>query len=401
MSDDDSHRWLWGLVCLAALGAAGCRRPEPPPGSSAATTCERPLGPPVPGRIPRGGWGCLCGSVKGVLFVPGASPYRPVLLSAWNAGSFVADLAVAGRRLALSAVYGGVPVLEIMEPDADLRLRPCSSQVALPPAWSPDGSALAYCEAGVLRLHRAGTSHLLLRSGDTTSLAWSPDGREIAYGRCNEQQQDEGLWVVATAGGAPRCLRRGSGRVGGPGSIRWSPDGRWLAFAERRAGREALALVRRDGRGYRPAPGWLAGVPVWRPGSDTVVYHDEDDRGVSRGLCSLSTRGRQERLLSGGREADYQVLPEGLIAAAEGHGDYTEVRLLRLERGRPRVLSRQCLPGGRARVCLSGDGRALAVVQRGEGTAGTLWLAVDRRRLRNTGVRVFEALAWLMPRRSR
>ncbi len=105
----------------------------------------------------------------------------------------------------------------------------------LHPAWSPDGSSLAY----VARSGSFAASRLVVRRADGASAtavvasddaietpAWSPDGTQIAYVlRPWNPNHLPTLWIVPSAGGEPRRL--GDVAAEAP---RWAPDGSTILF---------------------------------------------------------------------------------------------------------------------------------------------------------------------------
>jgi Tol biopolymer transport system component/DNA-binding winged helix-turn-helix (wHTH) protein len=120
---------------------------------------------------------------------------------------------------------------------------------ATAPAFSPDGSRIAFAWDGDpapgtkgfdLYVKAMGSETLLrltLHSSEWISPAWSPDGTQIAYHRW--AGADTGIYVVPALGGPERKLL--STRMPGTSyfstrnsfaHISWSPDGEWIAFAD-------------------------------------------------------------------------------------------------------------------------------------------------------------------------
>lgn len=120
------------------------------------------------------------------------------------------------------------------------------------PAWSPDGTRLAFTSRRVdhydlLVADAAGQNPRLLYRQPAyrtlSHLAWSPDGAYIAF--ISDQVE---LYVARADGSAPPVGPLGV-RVQLGGVIRWSPDGARLAFVA--ASDKQVYVVRIDGRGLR------------------------------------------------------------------------------------------------------------------------------------------------------
>lgn len=91
--------------------------------------------------------------------------------------------------------------------------------------------------------------------------AWSPDGSLIAFMRGNES-----LHVVAPDGSELRQLLPRKAGLEGCCPV-WSPDGRWIAVPSF-FNRGGIYIVAADGRGVRRFAGFDAGTALsWSPGA--------------------------------------------------------------------------------------------------------------------------------------
>jgi eukaryotic-like serine/threonine-protein kinase len=131
------------------------------------------------------------------------------------------------------------------------------------PAWSPDGTQVAYSMEAVIDPYQrdvvaalwivdVATGEKRQRlPGDAVQPAWSPDGRRIAYWANTVGQRD--LWTVSLERGEPVAVTADAATDWSP---EWSPDGRWLYFSSDRAGGMNLFRVAID-----PATGGASGAP--------------------------------------------------------------------------------------------------------------------------------------------
>jgi Tol biopolymer transport system component len=115
------------------------------------------------------------------------------------------------------------------------------------PAWSPDGTQLAFIRGRVPSGGHVGLMSVYVAAADGRDLrrlascgycvggqlSWSPDGKWIVFSRSDAppgtRPNGESLWVVTAAGGRPRRVTdcRAQCLDGAPS---WSPNGNLIAF---------------------------------------------------------------------------------------------------------------------------------------------------------------------------
>ena len=167
------------------------------------------------------------------------------------------------------------------------------------PAWAPDGSMLAVAGLNALWLLDADgrKRRLLVERGREPE--WSPDCSEVAFSRST--RRDDGIWTI-TATGHERRLAEGS-------SPEWSPDGRKIVFW-RYSGPDVeptLYVINADGTGEQRVG--TGGDPAWSPDGSQIVFTNE------LGAISVADHdGSGVRVLTAGwpaawnDEADWQPL---------------------------------------------------------------------------------------------
>jgi Tol biopolymer transport system component len=142
------------------------------------------------------------------------------------------------------------------------------------PAWSPDGSRIAFaCRGDIWVASVEGGEAQPVTSGldDDRDPSWSPDGKEVVY--------VSGPWgmpghivAVASKGGAPRRLTREEGLYHAP---RLSPDGGRLAYGRTADGETdlwTLDVWKGEARPLAAVPGTDEAFPCFSPDGASVAY---------------------------------------------------------------------------------------------------------------------------------
>ncbi len=125
-----------------------------------------------------------------------------------------------------------------------------SHEPIISPAWSPDGSKLAYvsfeAKKPVVYIHSLATG---LRSvvanfkGSNSAPAWSPDGQRLAVVLTKDGQSQ--LYTVNADGSGVKRIASSSGIDTEPA---WSSDGKWIYFTSDRGGSPQIYRIDPQGR---------------------------------------------------------------------------------------------------------------------------------------------------------
>ena len=213
----------------------------------------------------------------------------------------------AASGIAFTVSRDGFGEIWIMDPDGGNRRQLTESSApavdasgSRSPAWSPDGSLIAYTSTGDSVVEDSRDSDVYVMRADGSDVrqltndrvadgtpAWSPDGKQIAFASAPGLGTEEldGVIVAMDADGQGRVdVTR---HPDSPGAVwdaqpAWSPDGSLIAFtratlAPGTTPRVDLYVVEPDGGGER----LLfedASDPAWSPDGNLIAFSSTRDR---------------------------------------------------------------------------------------------------------------------------
>jgi Tol biopolymer transport system component/tRNA A-37 threonylcarbamoyl transferase component Bud32 len=241
-----------------------------------------------------------------VVEIGATGPRGPELMVPGGTDAHSISVSADGTRLAIAKLTVRQNVRFYPQPTArpasisDGRPITTGAQAVETHDLSPDGQWLVYSSnlrgnADLYRVRLNGGDPIPLTTTPTHEFgpAWSPDGTEIAYESAGD------LWVVPAGGGQPRQLTSGPANDLNP---MWSRDGLTLAFDSNRSGGWRIWVLRRDRIGDPWAepvqltttrclnPRWVPdGSGLWCTSADTLMLVSPAGS-VSRRL-SLATLG--------------------------------------------------------------------------------------------------------------
>jgi len=234
------------------------------------------------------------------------------------------------------------------------------------PAWSPDGSRIAFGSA------RSGAQELWLCDRDgshprqLTSMGsiagtarWFPDGKRIAFDGRRGGQSD--VFVIDAAGGVPRPITTSSADDRVPAV---SADGQWISFASNRTGRYEIWRIPAGGGEARQLTRGDGDVPVESPSGDFVAFQRQSDDGRNDLWRVPVDGGEEERVLGPVQWGDYQVFQDGIYFVGPTD-DGLAIQFRDAATGKTRVLA-PAPPGSAVGLAISPDRHtALLTVYRG------------------------------------
>jgi WD40-like Beta Propeller Repeat len=243
-----------------------------------------------------------------------------------------------GKKIAFLSLRDGPPpngcawgpcgVIYVMNADGSNVTRVMSplDQADIIPAWSPDGSKIAYYgshlgHSDLWVMNADGSNALPLQVPESGFLKadWSPDGQEIVYDwvdtYCYTPPNEDcrnSYWIskVRPDGTGHTQFTR-NGYINEPD---WSPDGTRIAFKAGEIRSSSLYTMNRDGSNPVPIGDVAGDLPVWSPDGRKFVFQDDYGIYVMNADGTGATRILANPLsppYSSNNHPDWQPLPVG------------------------------------------------------------------------------------------
>jgi Tol biopolymer transport system component len=227
-----------------------------------------------------------------------------------SAGAASASFPGENGRIAFTiANHGGFDVYS-MQPDGSSRLRLTTNpQEDSTPAWSPDGTRIAYDAAtggtasrDIFIMNANGTHRVNLTHDDVgdSYAAWSPSGRQLVF------QKDFDLYRIDVDGSNLVALT--SGRAT-DGRADWSPDGTSIAFDSDLAHNYEIFTISPDGSdlvNLTNRPRHFDADPSWSPDGSKIAFWSStrSSDGGNTDIFTMNADGTGVERLTGGNSLD-------------------------------------------------------------------------------------------------
>jgi len=217
------------------------------------------------------------------------------------------------------------------------------------PAWSPDGSRVAFARAGngntdiwTADAHGSDAVQVTTTADDEDQPTWAPDGKRLAYSRIRAAIMGYDLYVANADGSGEHLIREAAVEAD------WSPTGDRIAVRAGLDDASRIALVGPDGQDLGDLPtirnddfgGGMDLWPSWAPDGSRLAYSRGryDDQGAFHFDLAVNPLATTEPVVQPG-DTDYFLPTWSPDGTAIAYSLRSQVWIVPRDGGEPRQVT--------------------------------------------------------------